>query len=216
MIIDGGPRKNFNLGQLYESFIAGVKSVSDDIEVERVRLYDLNYKGCVSCMGCKLAGNKNYGKCIRKDDLTPVLEALKAADGVVFGTPIYYMDITGEMQSALERIIFPFGDYKTMKFQPEDKPTVTFYTMNATPEYLVNEGPTKTNIERLDFCISIRWQKPERVAACCTMQVKDYSRYEFSDEWTAEHLVWRDAHWQDDLQKAHLAGVNMAKKILNV
>ena len=216
MIIDGGPRKKFNLAELFESFKEGVRSVTDAIEVKHIYLYDLDYKGCVSCMGCKLAGNKNYGRCLRKDDLSPLLEELKTVHGIVFGSPMYYMDVTGEMQSALERIIFPYGDYKSMRYEHRDIPTATFYTMNATPDYLANEGPMKTNIERVDLCVSLRWQKPERVAACCTMQVRDYSRYEFSDEWTNAHIAWRDAHWEEDKQKAYEAGVNMANKILNV
>lgn len=215
IIIDGGPRKNFNLGKLFDSFKEGIHSVDESVEIVHVYLYDLNFKGCISCMGCKLAGNKNYGKCLRKDDLSPVLESLKTADGIAFGSPMYYMDVTGEFQSALERIIFPYGDYKSMRYEKSNIPTATFYTMNAGPEYLENEGPMKTNIDRVDLCVSLRWQKPERIAAFCTMQVKDYSRYEFSEEWTNNHIAWHDAHWEEDKQKAFDAGVNMAKKILN-
>lgn len=214
IIIDGGPRKKFNLGQLFEKFVEGVKSVSEEIEVEHVHLYDLNFKGCVSCLGCKIVGNKNYGKCLRKDDLSPVLESLLTADGIAFGSPIYYMDVTGEFQSALERIVFPFGDYKSGKYEKRDIPTATFYTMNATPDFIAEGGMMRPNLDRVDFCVGTRWQQPERIAACCTMQVKDYSRYEFSDEWSAAHLAWRDAHWEDDKQKAFQAGVNMAQKIL--
>lgn len=63
IIIDGGPRKNFNLSALFESFKEGVRSVSEDIEVKHVRLYGLDYKGCVACMGCKIVGGKNVGRC---------------------------------------------------------------------------------------------------------------------------------------------------------
>ena len=49
-----------------------------------------------------------------------------------------------------------------------------------------------------------------RLVAYNTCQVKDYSRYElggFSEE--AKHQ-WRDAHWEEDLQKAYDAGRQMA------
>ena len=56
MIIDGGPRKNMNTAAMIEAFANGAKSVSDEIEVKTVRLYDIDYKGCRSCMACKLKG----------------------------------------------------------------------------------------------------------------------------------------------------------------
>ena len=55
-IVDGGPRKNMNTAQLLQRFAEGVKSFGGDIEVKTVRLYDIDYKGCMSCMSCKLKG----------------------------------------------------------------------------------------------------------------------------------------------------------------
>ena len=42
MIIDGGPRKNMNTAAMIESFANGVRSVSDEIEVKTIRVYDMN------------------------------------------------------------------------------------------------------------------------------------------------------------------------------
>ena len=50
VIIDGGPRKIFNTASILQKFAEGASSVSSEIEVETVRLYGLDYKGCVSCM----------------------------------------------------------------------------------------------------------------------------------------------------------------------
>lgn len=52
---------------------------------------------------------------------------------------------------------------------------------------------------------------PERIVAYNTCQVAKYCNYElgsFSEE--AKH-AWRDAHWEEDLQKAFEAGKIMAK-----
>ena len=56
VIVDGGPRKNMNTAQLLQRFSEGAKSVGEDVEVKIVRLYDIDYKGCTSCMACKLKG----------------------------------------------------------------------------------------------------------------------------------------------------------------
>lgn len=56
MIIDGGPRKTFNTASMLQKFAEGATSVSSEIEVKTVRLYGLDYKGCMSCMACKIKG----------------------------------------------------------------------------------------------------------------------------------------------------------------
>ena len=75
MIIDGGPRKNFNTASMLQKFAEGAMSVGNDIEVKTVRLYGIDYKGCMSCMACKIKG-KASNVCKFKDALTPVLEEI--------------------------------------------------------------------------------------------------------------------------------------------
>jgi multimeric flavodoxin WrbA len=48
IIIDGGPRKNMNTAKLLQRFAEGAKSAGSDVEVKTIRLYDLDYKGCMS------------------------------------------------------------------------------------------------------------------------------------------------------------------------
>ena len=67
---------------MLQKFAEGASSVSNEIEVKTVRLYDLDYKGCMSCMACKLKG-KASNICKFKDALTPVLEEIAEADGLV-------------------------------------------------------------------------------------------------------------------------------------
>ncbi|MBP5786811.1 MAG: flavodoxin family protein, partial [Kiritimatiellae bacterium] len=55
LIVDGGPRRNMNTAALCDAFEEGARGVSPEVEVARVRLYDLPpWKGCVSCLACKL------------------------------------------------------------------------------------------------------------------------------------------------------------------
>jgi multimeric flavodoxin WrbA len=56
IIIDGGPRKAMNTAQMLQRFAEGAMSVSEQIEVKTVRQYELDYKGCMSCMACKIKG----------------------------------------------------------------------------------------------------------------------------------------------------------------
>ena len=86
MIIDGGPRKNMNTAAMLEKFAEGARSAGAEATI--VRLYDLDYKGCRSCMACKIKGRAT-NVCKFKDALTPVLDAIAQADGLVLGSPIY-------------------------------------------------------------------------------------------------------------------------------
>ena len=50
---------------MIEAFANGAKSVGG--EDKTVRLYELEYKGCVSCLACKLKGSKLTDGWARKD-----------------------------------------------------------------------------------------------------------------------------------------------------
>ena len=45
------------------------------------------------------------------ENLTPILEKLKTVDAIVFGSPIYYMNITARMGAFLERFLFSNSIY---------------------------------------------------------------------------------------------------------
>jgi multimeric flavodoxin WrbA len=64
--INGSPRKNKNTATLLNKALEG--AASQGSETELIHLYDLNFKGCISCFSCKLKSGKNYGKCALKDD----------------------------------------------------------------------------------------------------------------------------------------------------
>lgn len=50
IIIDGGPRRNMNTAQMLQKFAEGAQSAGEHIAVKTYRLYDMDYKGCMSCM----------------------------------------------------------------------------------------------------------------------------------------------------------------------
>ena len=107
IIIDGGPRKTFNTASMLQQIAEGAVSVSEEIEVKTVRLYGMDYKGCMSCLACKVKG-KAVNVCKFRDDLTPVLEEVAQADGLVMGSPIYFSEVTAQLRAFLERLIFPW------------------------------------------------------------------------------------------------------------
>ena len=132
MIIDGGPRKNFNTAAMCAKVAEGVRSVGGEAKI--VRLYDIAYKGCMSCMVCKMK-DKASNVCKFKDALTPILEEIAGADGLVLGSPIYFGGVTGQMRTFLERLAFPWLSYNDYSLTaPKKMPVLLIETMNGTPE----------------------------------------------------------------------------------
>ena len=209
IIIDGGPRKTFNTASMLKKVAEGANSVSEGIEVKSYRLYDLDYKGCMSCLACKIKG-KAVNVCKFKDALTPILEEIAEADGLVLGSPNYFGEITGQMRAFLERLAFPWLSYNDYsQTAPKRMPVLLIETQNGTKEYNNCNG-----YGSMEFCISQALGEPEKLIAYNTYQVKNYNSYELAGFSEEAKRQYRDAHWEDDLQQAYNAGKRMAEKII--
>ena len=209
VIIDGGPRRNFNTASILQKFAEGASSVSNEIEVKTVRLYGLDYKGCMSCMACKIKG-KASNVCKFKDALTPVLEEIAEADGLVLGSPIYFGDVTGQMRTFLERLAFPWLSYNDYSMTAQKRmPVVLVETMNGLPDRNNSQG-----YGSMEYCLKAALGEPERLIAYNTYQVKNYDRFELASFSEEAKRQYREEHWEQDLQKAFEAGRHMAESIL--
>ena len=209
VIIDGGPRKNFNTASMLQKFADGANSVSDGIEVKTVRLYGMDFKGCMSCMACKIKG-KASNVCKFKDSLTPVLEEIAGADGLVLGSPIYFGDVTGQMRTFLERLAFPWLSYNDYSLSaPKRMPVALVETMNGLPDRNNSNG-----YGSMEYCIKGALGEPEHLIAYNTYQVKNYDRFELGGFSEEAKRQYRDENWEKDLQKAYDAGKRMAENIL--
>ena len=209
VIIDGGPRRNFNTASMLQKFAEGASSVGSDIEVKTVRLYGLDYKGCMSCMACKIKG-KASNVCKFKDALTPVLEEIAEADGLVLGSPIYFGDVTGQMRTFLERLAFPWLSYNDYSMTaPKRMSVVLVETMNGLPDRNNSQG-----YGSMEYCLKAALGEPERLIAYNTYQVKNYDRFELASFSEEAKRQYREEHWEQDLQKAFEAGRHMAESIL--
>ena len=173
MIIDGGPRKNMNTAAMVEKFAEGAKEAGAEVKI--VRLYDIDYKGCRSCMACQLKG-KRVDSCRFKDGLTDILAECTAADGLVLASPIYYDEVTAQLRAFYERLTFPWLSYsKGSMSAPKKMPVTMIYTMNATPEQAEMLKGTMSMTEK--FLGMALGCEVEVIQANCTKQVKDYSRF---------------------------------------
>lgn len=209
--INGSPRRNGNTAQLLQHAIKGAQDAGASAEM--INLYALNFKGCVSCFACKLK-NRPHGTCAMKDDLTPILEKIKSADAIIFGSPIYFMNLSAGMVAFLERLFFSNYIYSNEipTVFPKKLPSAYFYTMNITQAQFKFFAMT----ERLKMpelsAEKILGVKPKVLCAFNTVQFKDYSRYESSIFDADEKFAYREKHFPEDCAAAHQIGQDLILK----
>ena len=212
--INGSPRKNKNTATLLDKVLEGTKKSDPNILTERIDLYGLKYTGCLSCFACKRKGGASYGKCAVRDDLYEVLEKLRDADALVFGSPIYYRTITGQLHSFYERFFFPYMQYKHgyPNLVQKKIPTACVYTMNVKEEEMLADGYLEY-MKLFEIFLENYFQKPLILRSFNTYQFDDYSKYVcevFSEE---EKAAWREEHFPKDCQKAVSIGEKLTSKI---
>jgi multimeric flavodoxin WrbA len=208
---NGSPRKEWNTATLLKKALEG--AASQGAESELIHLYDLRYKGCVSCFACKEKGGRSYGECIVKDDLTSIFQKIKTSDALVFGSPIYLGSITGEMQSFLERLIFPYLTYTDPpgSLFPRKIPVGFIYTMGLTEE-LMNQFGYMQRFMAMEGLLARMFGRSEVLLCCDTYQFDDYAKY-FAPRFDPEKKQKRrDEIFPGDCEKAFDMGARLAGK----
>ncbi len=210
MAVNGSPRKKWNTATLLAKALKG--AASQGAETELVHLYDLNFKGCISCFACKTRGGKSYGRCAVKDDLRPIFKKIEAADALILGSPIYFGIVSGEMRSFMERLLFPHFTYTDppQSLFPKKIPTGFIYTMNATEELMKEWGyePLLANNQRL---LQMVFGASESLCSFDTYQFKDYSKV-VADRFDPEKKAKRRQEvFPQDCDQAFAMGARLAQ-----
>ena len=176
LAVNGSPRKQWNTARLLESVVEGAKSAG--IDAKLVHIYDFQFKGCISCFGCKRVGWASYGRCSVHDDLTPLLVDIHNTDALVFGSPLYFMTETGEMRSFMERACFPYVCYSnppTTLF-PRKIKNAFVYTMNMG-EALAESMGLAAHLNKTKFFMELIFGPCEMQICYDTLQYTDYKAH---------------------------------------
>jgi len=93
----GSPRKKGNSAAVARHFLATAEALG--ASTESFYLNSMALRGCQACEACKTGAEK----CILQDDLSPVLDAVFAADLVVMASPVYYGDVSAQLKAFIDR-----------------------------------------------------------------------------------------------------------------
>lgn len=207
IILNASPRKNWNTAQLLKEAEKGAQSAG--AETEYIDLYDLSFTGCRNCLACKLKNGKHPG-CAWKDDLSPLIDRILESDALIIGSPIYWGEPTAHFRAVMERLVFCTMPYEAGTYFEGTVNTGFIYTANAGSGYFeANLRPYLAGVENL-FKMGLHG-KTASYAACDTLQVKDYSKYDmgfFSEEAKKAH---RETQFPKDLEAAYKLGAEITR-----
>ena len=97
VIISSSIRNKSNSELLAQQALQGALESGNHAEL--ITLKDKDIRFCKGCLACQ-----KTMKCVIKDDVSKILEKVKSADTVVFVTPIYYYELSGQLKTLLDRL----------------------------------------------------------------------------------------------------------------
>ena len=177
--INASPRTAWNTATLVRDAARGAQEAG--AEVQTFDLYQLEpFMGCRSCFACKRG--KSAGRCAYPDGLTPVLDAIRNADGVIIGTPNYLGGVSAGLYALIERLVFQNLTYQTDQrgYREPTTPTLFIMTSNA-PDGSYQQGGFYADMLQSKLLVLTNAIGPTRPFVCgSTLQVDDYDRYEWT------------------------------------
>ena len=127
LIVSASFRPDSNSHALCQEVAKGVKAAGNKAEI--IRLKDKKIGFCTGCYACQ-----KTGKCVIKDDANAIVEKICRADAVVFGTPVYYFSIAGQLKTLLDRCVFKWPE-------PKGKPYYLVATMAENEDWDLVKAP---------------------------------------------------------------------------
>jgi multimeric flavodoxin WrbA len=103
LVVMGSPRK----GNTYQAVrkVEEVMRSKGDVEFEYLMLGDANLSQCSGCFVCFMKGEDH---CPFKDDAPLIEQKMHDADGVIFATPVYGMNVSALMKTFIDRFSYIF------------------------------------------------------------------------------------------------------------
>lgn len=107
------PRKNGSTAWVVNKILEGAKEQGADTEVWYSS--ELDIEPCQSCMGCVQSG-----RCVIDDDMQKLYDALKTADALVLGAPLYMGQMSAQAKIFTDRLFAQITPRFSPRFKEEN------------------------------------------------------------------------------------------------
>lgn len=102
LLVNGSPHEKGCTNRALQEVSVSLKK--NGIETEIYWLGNQGVKGCNACRGCKQSH-----RCVFDDLVNEFIISASQADGFVFGTPVYYAGMNGNLSSFMDRVFYAAG-----------------------------------------------------------------------------------------------------------
>lgn len=99
---NGSARKNGNTAGSLSTVFAELEKAG--IDTELIHVGKEKVRGCIACYGC--VKNQDEACTLKDDPVNEWIQKMKAADGILLGSPVYFSGVAGTMKSFLDRAFF--------------------------------------------------------------------------------------------------------------
>jgi len=105
--LSGSPRKGGNTDILVQH---ALEAASDrGVDIEFITLAEKDIRPCQGCYGGRQDGSG--GKCVLNDDLPAIFDRLAEADGIIIGSPVYFLTVTAQLKAVFDRgLVLRYGN----------------------------------------------------------------------------------------------------------
>lgn len=121
LILSASLRAGSNSEALANAFAGGARAAGHTVEIVSLRGKQIAF--CRGCLACQ-----TLGKCVIDDDAVAITKKMQHTDVIVFATPIYYYEMSGQLKTLLDRAnaLFPsdyaFREIYLLASATEDEP----------------------------------------------------------------------------------------------
>jgi len=122
-LINGSPRKGRSCNYLIDRAIEGIKSVSEDFEINKIQIADYEINPCNGCDQCLRPPNDCPQS--EKDDIKKVEELIFGSSALIIAAPNYFGSVSSQIKVLIDRS----RPWKMKKYLLKD---VIFAPMAAT------------------------------------------------------------------------------------
>ena len=106
VVLSTSLRTNSNSESLAKSFVDGAKDSGNEVKYISLKNKDIRF--CIGCLACQKTGHS-----VIKDDVADIMNSVLEANVVVWATPIYYYEMSGQMKTLIDRLNPMYSkDYK--------------------------------------------------------------------------------------------------------
>lgn len=95
------PRRQGNTAILLKEYLKGVEDLTLPVKIESICLQSKNIQYCTGCNTCQ---KSSQSQCILKDDMQDIYKNVEKADVLIFATPVYVFNMTGQLKTFLDRL----------------------------------------------------------------------------------------------------------------